>query len=206
MSDVLLMPRSLLTPFFLKNVVCRYKKVFYISDNNDMSKVNGLIAVSAKKTVEIIRSEITGSQCFVVSPEYCFTTLTSCQEFIYDNVKYAISPFFELVIGHLKATTLIPRVNYESEPFEILSADEYSPTEIFRIYLRRLEQFGDSAQHTARLLRHDVLVKKELHRLLTLQFYLMSMQNCGVTEYDVLLIKVLEQKKSLIGLLGDKHA
>lgn len=203
MSNIILVPSHLINSQTIKSLLNTYGKIFYVTPTKERAQMAGIVQIPPKVALKHISSEKSRSDYYLFSPEQFSTTLSACYIFMHQNVKYVISSFVQLVIGYYKCNVFIAKQSDSKKVLTCYRPKQVGVSEVLSTYIDELSAVPHVTANPLSNLFYETVVKQELHRVMTLQYYLRhSVKQCDVA----LISQVQERKKDLVMLMERHHA
>lgn len=203
---LVLMPAVLLNRDFISSLCSSDDKLILVGyEQHKMLLDNKVDAecLNPQQTFSWLKQQKTICARVIVSPELYPCTLSSCKAVEYRGQKFIISAFLELLISSMGGHVVLPVSDGDSLSYRQYTAGPESVLSITTEYIAFLNDLEGENGKTKDLLLYDKVVRSEIHRLMTLQYYINSVQYENRDKYLELLQKIIDKKKDLF-LLEDK--
>lgn len=201
-----LMPAMLLSADFISSLYNSGEKLILVGyEQHKMLLDNKVDAecLNPQQTFSWLKQQKTSCVRVIVSPELYPCTLSSCKTVEYGGQRFIISAFLELLISNVGGHVVLPVSDGSSFSYRQYAAGPESVLSIVTEYIAFLNDLEGENGKTKGMLLYDRVVRSEIHRLMTLQYYINSVQEKNIDKHSELLQKIIDKKKDLF-LLEDK--
>jgi hypothetical protein len=186
----------------------RRQPTFYVGNqarNKAGDDNDSLELISTKQTLQILRNYQTRAKTIVVTPEIYPSTMSTCRTLQYLNKTYIISSFIDLLLGHFASNILVPVQLNSSIIYHPYLSKDVTADDVMLAYLATLDYVDPAPQKALKLLEYNVTVYRELHHLLTLQYYLNTQEFDERKKNNCIVGKLLNRKKVVFTLKDTRH-